>query len=216
MRPDLTPFGFTTTENSAYGALVELGPSSAYAIARKLSIARANAYQALDGLVAKQAAAVVGTGPKRYRAVQPQTLFARVADAQARRLDRLESQMADVATEGERPLVTLSGIRAIRDAATRAILRATGEVRCAGPSKELDALGPAIRARGASGRQVSVWLLGPDASDTEPPLLLVADGALAASGEGASASGYWGADPLFVGLVRATLAALIPSSQPNG
>src|SRR5512134_50151 len=154
MRPDLTPFGFTGTENSAYGALVELGPSSAYSIARKLSIARANAYQALDGLVAKQAASVVATGPKRYRAVQPQTLFTLVADAQSRRLDRLESQIAGVAAEGERPLVSLTGGRAIRDSATRAILRSAGAVRLAGPPKDLEALGPAIRARVASGRPI--------------------------------------------------------------
>jgi sugar-specific transcriptional regulator TrmB len=186
----------------------------------------------LDGLVAKQAASVVATGPKRYRAVQPQTLFALVAEAQSRRLDRLESQIAEVAPEGDRPLVALAGSRAIRDSATRAILRAAGAVRCAGPAKDLEALGPAIRARVASGRKVGVWVLGTDPPpagsaiqqaapppiDQFPtiPLLVLADGALAAWGEGAAASGYWGADPLLVGLVRATLDALVRQSQPDG
>ncbi len=55
---DLTPFGFTPTENLAYGALLDLGPSSGYAVAKELSIARANAYQALNGLVAKGAAVI--------------------------------------------------------------------------------------------------------------------------------------------------------------
>ncbi len=65
---DLTPFGFTPTENLAYGALLELGPSSGYALAKDLSIARANAYQALNGLVAKGAAIQTDDQPQRYRA----------------------------------------------------------------------------------------------------------------------------------------------------
>jgi sugar-specific transcriptional regulator TrmB len=216
MPADLTPFGFTVTENSAYGALLELGPSSAYSIARKLSIARANAYQALDGLVGKQAAAVVGSGPKRYRAVQPLTLFALVADRLARKLDRFEAELAGASSEGERPIIPLSGSRAIRDAAIRAILRATGPVRCAGPAGEIEALGPAIRARTASGRQISVTPPVALAQFPAAPLLLLADGALAAMGEGANASGYWSADPLIVGLVRAAFDGTVQSHQPIG
>jgi hypothetical protein len=232
MVADLTPFGFTGTENAAYSALLELGPSGAYAIARRLSIARANAYQALDGLVAKRAASQVGLRPRRYRATQPQTLLASIIQGQAARLDQLEKQMGDVPQEGERPLVQLTGARAVRDAATRAILRASQPVRCLGSPQEIEALAPAIRARIAGGRQLSVWtvaggsgmaVVGGGLVPVEAvtrrfaavPLLLVGDGALAAAESPAGLSGYWGSDPVFSGTVSAAIDALV-TSQPLG
>ena len=226
MLADITPFGFTATENVAYRALLDLGPSSAYAVARRLTIARANAYQALDGLVGKGAASMVGTAPRRYRATQPRTLLAQLVESQARRLDRLEQQIEAEVGEGERPLVWLTGSRAVFDTATRAILRAGEPVRCLGEAEALDPLGPAIRARVAAGRAISVWAVGPTRSSlpsvagTIPqerlapafptvPLLLVGDGALvAARSPGGQLSGYWGEDPLFRGLVEAAMAAV--------
>jgi sugar-specific transcriptional regulator TrmB len=225
MAADLKPFGFTATENSAYAALLELGPSGAYSVARRLSIARANAYQALDGLVAKRAASVVASGPRRYRATQPQSLLALMAEGQASKLDRLEEQIGADGEEGERPLVTLGGTRAVRDTATRAILRSGSPVRCVGSPAVVETLAPAIRARAAGGRVTSVWVVGTGPSavtgfaGTVPadeavrrfdavPLLLVAGGALAAAESPAGLSGYWGADPLFVGLVDAAISAM--------
>jgi hypothetical protein len=229
MAADLTPFGYTTTENLAYGALLTLGPSSAYSVARRLSIARANAYQALDGLVAKGAASLVGTDPKRYRATLPRTLLAQLIDGQARKLDRLEAQIQAESGEGERPLVTLSGSRAVREVATRAILRAGQPVQCVGPADELEALAPAIRARAVSGREITVWAVGPGPatgvalSGTLPagrfaphfsavPLLLLGDGALAAAPEpGKGLTGYWSEDHVFRGIVAAVIGALTAS-----
>jgi Sugar-specific transcriptional regulator TrmB len=221
---DLTPFGFTATESLAYAALVGLGPSSGYAVAKQLSIARANAYQALDGLVAKQAAALAGTDPRRYRAVQPQALLTIIGEAQARRLDRLEHQVLAQPALGAEPLVRLEGSRAIRETATRGIVRAERDVLCVAPAGELRALGPAFRARAAAGRPTSTWSLGPGADSgvvltgeltgdapqrhfPSPVLLLIADGALLAS-LGEAASGYWSLDPLIQGVVRAAISAI--------
>ena len=88
---DLTPFGFTPTENRAYGALLELGPSSGYALAKALSIARANAYQALNGLVAKGGAIRTHEAPQRYRAERPdaRVSFANVPDTKTLPLARI-------------------------------------------------------------------------------------------------------------------------------
>jgi hypothetical protein len=221
---DLTPFGFTATENLAYGALLDLGPSSGYAVAKHLSIARANAYQALDGLVAKQAAALAGRNPRRYRAVQPQALLTIIGEAQARMLDRLEHQVLTQPALGAEPLVRLEGSRAIRETATRGIVRAEREVLCVAPAAELRALAPAFRARTAAGRPTATWSLGPAAdsglplaaevtADDQgrhfpgPVLLLIADGALLAS-VGDDPSGYWSGDPLIQGIVRAAIAAV--------
>ena len=68
MRPlNLIPFGFTPTESLVYQVLLTTGPGTGYAIARAAGLARANAYSALEGLVAKGAARAEGTRPKRYR-----------------------------------------------------------------------------------------------------------------------------------------------------
>jgi hypothetical protein len=189
-----------------------------------MNIARANAYQALDGLVAKQAASLVGTKPRRYRAVQPQALLTVISEAQARKLDRLEQQLREEPAQGVDPVVRLDGIRAIRETATRGIVRAVQEVLCVAPAEELRALAPAFRARSAAGRPTAVWSLGPGddsglsltgeisatAAQQHFPtavVLLVADGALAAV-LGATASGYWSADPFLCGVVRTAISAL--------
>jgi sugar-specific transcriptional regulator TrmB len=220
---DLAMFGFTPTESGAYRTLVTLGPSSGYAVARELSIARANAYQALDGLVAKGAAVLVSdVAPKRYRAVQPMTVFARIAAAEMLKLDQLERDLARQPSTGAPLHVSLSGGRAVQEAASRAIVRATNEVLCVAPSEQLQAMVPALRARAAASRPVRVW--SADAPpvgmpvDVErakgtalaeqfggPVLLLAADGALAAV-DRSPWNGVWSEDPLIAGLVRSAIA----------
>ena len=89
---DLTPFGFTPTETLAYDALLDLGPASGYAVAKQLGIARANAYQALNGLVTKGAATLIDDNPQRFRAVRPDALLARISSEEAGKLARLERE----------------------------------------------------------------------------------------------------------------------------
>jgi len=220
---DLTPFGFTPTESSSYRSLLELGPSSGYAVARALSIARANAYQALDGLVTKGAAVLVNeAAPKRYRAVQPRALFAAILASENRKLDELERQMTSQPAGGAAPLQHLRGERALSDLAIRAIVRTEGEVACYAPADRLTVLAQAFRAREAAGRASRV--LTPDPAPeafpvavtvvdrsrlpsalAEGTILLLADGALAATVTG-DPSGIWSEAPMFVALVEAAIA----------
>jgi len=220
---DLTPFGFTPTESNTYQALLDLGPSSGYAVARGLSIARANAYQALDGLVAKGAAVLVDAAtPKRYRVVQPRTLFARILSAQGRKIDDLERAVLEQPATGAAPPLHIHGTRALLDLAVRAVVRAEGEVRCVTAGGRLEALAPAFRARAAAGRQTSLWATEPHATDFPVPIgpvdqerwgalggsdaiLVVADGALAAT-LGDDAEGTWSESTLHIGLIRAAIA----------
>lgn len=207
---DLTPFGFTPTESQAYASLLKLGPSSGYAVARALSIARANAYQALDALVTKGAAVRIDDGqPRRYRAVQPRTLFTAVAAGHARQLDDLERQLTAQPDEGASPFIVLDGDRAVTDAAIRAVVRSDGPVRVLGTPERVRGLTPALRAREAAGKATSVYVAGdppPDLpSATEPvdgalfaehfgqdALLVLADGVLIARFEEAGGcDGFW-------------------------
>ena len=87
---DITPFGFTPTENAVYRALIELGPSGGYPLSNALGIARANIYQALKGLVSKDAAILVQEKPAEYRAISADALYAKIVNTQARLLNVIE------------------------------------------------------------------------------------------------------------------------------
>jgi sugar-specific transcriptional regulator TrmB len=219
---DLTPFGFTPTESHAFRALLELGPSSGYAVAKALTIARANAYQALDGLVAKGAAVIAGDeSPRRYRAIHPRTLFAQLVDVETRKLDRLERQVMEQPPGGADPVVPIRGERALSDLVVRAIIRTEGEVQCVASGDRLAAWVPAFRARVAAGRALSLWVTDGDAPEVSAPtrllptdriremlgedvLLLVADGVLVAR-LGSAAEGVWSESPLLASLVSAAI-----------
>src|SRR5256885_3501227 len=96
MTADLTPFGFTTTESLVYTTLLRLGPSTGYAVARAARLARANTYGALEGLVARGAAARLPGRPARYRAADPPALLAQLAAQQGAALERLGRALQDV------------------------------------------------------------------------------------------------------------------------
>jgi sugar-specific transcriptional regulator TrmB len=231
---DLTPFGFTPTESQAYGRLLELGPSSGYAVARALAIARANAYQALDGLVTKGAATLVAAEtPRRYRAMPPQTLFARIVDAETHKLDVLERQVREQPQRGSEPVTRVRGERAIGELVIRGVVRADGVVRCLARGARLATWAPAVRARAAAGRPVELWTAdGEDVDLAVPvrpaatervraalgsdPLVLVADGALVADFAGDEAEGIWSDSPVIVGLVEAALRDLASSTETDG
>ena len=222
---DLTPFGFTPTESQAYRALLELGPSTGYAVARALSIARANAYQALDGLVAKGAAVLAGTTPpKRYRAIQASAVFARIVDAETRKLDVLERQVLEQPRAGADPVSQIRGERALNALIIRAIIRAAGTVRCLAHGARLAGWAQAIRARAASGKPLELWSADGDVPELavsprpapparvremlgEDPVILVADGVLLAT-LGPEASGIWSDSRIMVGVAEAALRDL--------
>ena len=68
----LERFGFTPTETKVYEVLLKIGSATGYAVAKAAGLARANAYQALDGLVRRGAARRSATIPARYAALSPQ------------------------------------------------------------------------------------------------------------------------------------------------
>jgi hypothetical protein len=225
MSVDLTPFGFTPTESGAYEALLDLGPASGYGVAKVLSIARANAYQALDGLVAKGAAVLLDESPKRYRALQPQAMLAHLTDEAAAKLDHLETQVASLPLEGAAALVPLKGIRAVLDTATRSAVLIEGSVICLAPPDLLSSLAPTWRARRAAGRGTELWSIGsaPElpmkpAGEVSPSLVaeLFADPPFALwtpksavwATVGRDPQGYWASDSASLSLVRTAIRGL--------
>ncbi len=227
MEIDLTPFGFTPTENLAYRALLEEGPTGGYALAKKLNIARANAYQALNGLVKKTGAVTTDETPQRYRAVRPDALFAQLIDAESRKVDVLEAQVFSVTDVPGEHLVTVDGRRALVDLALRTAARADSAAIGLGPAGLLAAMAPAWRRREADGRETAIWRI-PDGTDRLPVdargdvdrarcrdlfgadvfLLLTSDVAIAARVDEGREAGYWTSDALMVGLVRSAVEQL--------
>lgn len=227
-RADLTPFGFTPTETSVYFALLARGPSSGYSIARELSIARANAYQALRGLVSKSAAHLLSESPQKFRAIRPEALYAQIVDTQARRLDTLEADLAKAPEPGAEPVVRVTGKRAVLELMTRTLARENGAVKLLAPLPVLSTLVPVLRKRAADAADTTVWVVGaggqlpvpivdaiPEARvreffPTDVAVLVTSTGAMVArqGDDPAELQALWSGDSGFVGIVRAGLDAL--------
>ena len=231
---DLTPFGFTPTETAAYRALTTHGPLSGYALAKALSIARANAYQALHGLVGKGAATRLGGRPERFRPVQPAALFAAIAQRSARQLDALEAELARQPL-GAAATVAIAGRRALQDAALRTAARSPGAVTCLGPADELVALAPAWHRRAAAEWPTELWCLGSAPPSAELPIappprpldpsvadayfaapifaLITPARAILARLEADGPAGFWTSDVVLRGAARATIAHLTAANR---
>lgn len=221
---DLTPFGFTPTESAAYSALVRHGPMSGYDLGRLLSIARANAYQALDGLVAKKLVTRQTGRPRLYRAIDPAAALALIAQRQATLLDRLEDQISRPEGSGEPAILELAGRRAVLEVALRTAARSREPLRCLAPAAFLTALEPAWNKRRAEGLPTELWILGegqhsiagtrgsvsyPSASHyfhrTDPAVLLTSTSALLVTTTAEPMSAHWTSHPLLVGACHAAL-----------
>ncbi|MDQ3223496.1 MAG: helix-turn-helix domain-containing protein, partial [Gemmatimonadota bacterium] len=112
-RLDLTRFGFTPTETLVYEVLVTSGPGTGYAIARAAGLARANAYSALEGLVAKGAARVEGGRPRHYRPEPPTSLIARISNEHGLALERLSADLETIAVPPTPTIVEIETGRAV-------------------------------------------------------------------------------------------------------
>jgi sugar-specific transcriptional regulator TrmB len=216
---DLTAFGFTPTESLVYVALLRLGPSTGYAVARGARVARANAYGALEGLVTRGAASRAPGRPARYRPTDPQALIAHLATLQGEALDRLARALRDAAHPGETVTREVAGARAGANLILQLVARAERRVdavlaaelwrptlpawRRARERAEID-LRIAGELPGGGGDAAE---LGAKAVAADTPTIVVVDEAQAVvtSGAGDQLAGVWTSHPLIVMLVRRAL-----------
>ncbi|HEX6668991.1 MAG TPA: helix-turn-helix domain-containing protein [Gemmatimonadales bacterium] len=219
--PDLTRFGFTPTEGLVYQVLLTGGPGTGYAIARLAGLARANAYSALEGLVAKGAARVDGGRPKRYRPESPAALIARISNDHGQALERLSRELESVAVPETETLVELVSSRALLQLMTHDVARASKSVGLLAPPDAYPLLAPALRRPYAAGVPLQLLATGPVdlgfapvepiAPDARPwpgmPVILVADGrsAILAARNGSEVRGHWSTAPAFVAGARLAL-----------
>jgi sugar-specific transcriptional regulator TrmB len=217
--PDLTPFGFTATESRLYGTLLQLGSATGYAVARAARLARANAYGALDGLVARGGATKTPGRPARYRPADPASLLARLAVQQGEAIERLSHALQDVRRPGEPETRSVEGTRAVANLVLQVVARAEQRVEGVVATELFRATLPAWR-RAAERTTLELRIAGtlpPEAAAfsvvTAPesfPTLLLIDGrqTVAATGSDSDRIGIWSSHPAVAALARAALSSL--------
>jgi sugar-specific transcriptional regulator TrmB len=227
-RIDLTHFGFTPTESLVYEVLLTSGPGTGYAIARSAGLARANAYSALEGLVAKGAARVEGGRPRQYRPEAPAGLIARIAHNHGLALDRLSTDLETIAVPNTPTVVEIESGRAVLQLITHDVARASRSVGLLAPPDAFPLLAPALRRPVSASLPVSLWSTGPvdlgfasvelvsgDHGWPGMPIITVVDDRSAILGfrQGNEVRGHWSTAPAFVAAAR---LALEQFGAPNG
>ena len=222
-RIDLTRFGFTPTETLIYEVLLTSGPGTGYAIARAAGLARANAYSALEGLVAKGAARVEGGRPRHYRPEPPTTLIARIANENELALERLSADLDTIAVPDTPTVVEIETGRAVLQLITHDVARASLSVALAAPPDAFPLLAPALRRPVSSGLPVELYSTAPVDLGFHPveiipeghswpgmPVISVVDDRSAILGyrQGSEVRGHWSTAPALVAAARLTLQRL--------
>lgn len=220
---DLTSFGFTPTESLVYEVLLTGGPGTGYAIARTAGLARANAYSALEGLVAKGAARVEGTRPKRYRPEAPAGLIARISNNHGLAVERLTTELEKLSVPNTPTVVEIESGRALLQLITHDVTRASRFVMLLAPPDAFPLLAPALRRPVAAQLPVSLWSTGAvelDFARVEPvtrehswpgmPIIAVVDDRSAVVGAriGNVVQGHWSTAPTFIAVARLALERL--------
>ncbi|TFG45071.1 MAG: hypothetical protein E4H41_06040 [Gemmatimonadales bacterium] len=210
---NLMPFGFTPTESLVYQVLLTTGPGTGYGIARAASLARANAYSALEGLVSKGAARVDGTRPKRYRPEAPTALVARITSQHGQALDALRDHLAEITVPESPTIVEVESARGSLQLIAHDVGRATTSVRLLAPADAFPILTPSLRKAAGSGVALELRALEPvelpfaTVTTAHPghqwpgqPLVVVVDNksAVMAARVGADVRGHWSTAPAFV------------------
>jgi sugar-specific transcriptional regulator TrmB len=226
-RIDLTRFGFTPTESLVYEVLLTGGPGTGYAIARAAGLARANAYSALEGLVSKGAARVDVGRPRRYRPESPAALIARISTDHGMALERLNSELQEIAVPDTPTLVEVESGRAILQLITHDVARATRSVALLAPPDAFPLLSPVLRRPVSTGVSVTlcstasvelgfapVTVVANGHSWPGMPIIVVVDdrSAILACREGNEVRGHWSTAPAFVAGARLAFERFLGST----
>ncbi|HEX7736462.1 MAG TPA: helix-turn-helix domain-containing protein [Ktedonobacteraceae bacterium] len=91
---ELKRLGFTGAEAQVYVFLLQYPHATGYEVSKGTGLPRANAYQALETLVAKEHIAAVSQEPVRYAAVPPALLFRRIQEETRQRCSHLEQELS--------------------------------------------------------------------------------------------------------------------------
>lgn len=217
---DLTGFGYTPTESLVYEIMLKHGPGTGYALARAAGLARANAYSALESLVAKGAARVEAGRPRRYRPEPPAGLIARISNSHGLALERLSKELEGASVSDSPTVVEIESGRAVLQLITHDVTRANRSVELLAPPDAYPLLSPALRRPASAGVPVSLWSSHPvdlefaevgvlRTEDRWPgmPIIMIVDEryAIVGSRTGNDVRGLWSSSPPLVAAARLAL-----------
>ena len=113
---DLARFGFTPTEAKVYLALLPISPATGYAVAQAAKLARANTYDALEGLAGRGAVTRLPGRPVRYAALDSDALVLRLRREYSSDLDSLAEALSRA--RQVRSMAGLASVESLADPAS--------------------------------------------------------------------------------------------------
>ncbi|MDP1535831.1 MAG: helix-turn-helix domain-containing protein [Burkholderiales bacterium] len=165
----LRELGFTDYEARAYAALATTQPATAYEIAKKAALPRANVYAALHNLEAKGAIQPVTEKPVRYVPVDPEHFFRSVQRTTAGLCEDVVRAMRHSAKAAESAYVSIfRGEHEVRAKLTDMLERARDHIWLKGPVALIEPLAGALAAAARRGVMVRLIVFGKSVSGLKP------------------------------------------------
>ncbi len=169
----LRELGFTDYEARAYVALAATQPATAYEIANKASLPRANVYAALHNLEARGAIQPVTENPVRYVPVDPEHFFRRIQRTTAGHCEDVIRAMRHDMKPAESAYVSIyRGDQEVRAKLTDMIGRAREHIWLKGPVALIEPHAAALAAAARRGAMVFLILFGKSVPGLKPHKLI--------------------------------------------
>lgn len=160
----LTELGFSPNEGRVYVALLKQPLATGYELAKGAGLPRANVYQVLSGLLAKNAIQRVGNSPSRYVAHAPAEVLGRIKRETAARCDALTAELQALSPPAEPTAFwTLRGREAVVEQVISLVAEAVERIAICLWSEDLGWLSGPLRDAHHAGCHVVINLFG----DTE-------------------------------------------------
>lgn len=157
----LNALGFSSHEGRVYVALLKQPSATGYELARAAGIPRANVYQVLSALLAKNAIQLVSDGPARYVAHTPVDVLGRIKRETAARCDSLTADLETLLPAAEPAAFwTLRGREAIVERVVALVEEATSRIAVCVWAEDLAWLSAPLRAAHRTGCHVVVNVFG--------------------------------------------------------
>lgn len=164
---ELRKLGFTQHEATVYVYLLRRPMATGYEIAKGAGLPRANVYQALETLLAKQAVTADGASPTRYVAVPHDQLLARIRRETEARCELVARELDALARcdDTVEHFWTLRSAEAVRRRALELIATARERVVMSLWAEDLPDFREELRAAHARGATVIINLFGEAEAD---------------------------------------------------
>ncbi len=157
----LQRLGFSGYEAAVWLELAQGYPATAYQVAKRAGLQRANTYRALERLCEADAVTIVHKRPVTYAPVDPKVMTSRLTAGLASECDWFSAQMARRMQSRNHGLIhTASGTEACMERLRQELAQASAYVWIKGEATTIRALSAEIESAALRGAQVSIIAFG--------------------------------------------------------